>query len=158
MSVCRSLARSLAVCLCRQKRRRSDLTKDFLGRRQRESEGRRSRIDWRQLFRSGGWRGWREGEEFEGHAILAPPCLESACLRAIVAMEEIREECASLFLQLRRRFRPQIWAIRLHFQALLFAPSPPRRAPSPPPAVGNPQKRRARRKRELTQPNPRSTR
>ena len=25
---------SLAVCLCRQKRRRSDLTKDFLGRRQ----------------------------------------------------------------------------------------------------------------------------
>ena len=28
------VCRSLAVCLCRQKRRRSDLTKDFLGRRQ----------------------------------------------------------------------------------------------------------------------------
>ena len=55
-------------------------------------------------------------------------------------MEEIREECASLFLQLWRRFRPQIWAIRLHFQALLFDPSPPRRPRSFSSAVGNPQR------------------
>ena len=61
----------------------SQKTSSVVGR-ERESEGSRSRIDWRQLFRSGGWRegGRRKEEEFEGHAILAPPCLESACLPA----------------------------------------------------------------------------